>query len=370
MVRGVRRLAWIFGLGLLATLVVVGLAVAPVGMASVEHFTPAEGRADVSGGPSVGVRYTTQPLPFLTVPFNLSFAVSTVNATISPTNLSLWVVIYDVTNEIACDNMSLNSSVATGVSSYTFAVNETTLANSLANPVCNLLADKVGFIATANITNSVGSNQSAAEVSTSLLGLEPTVAGLLSPIATEMGTGNVTFVAFATGQYITGVTLNVANATSGTIVFHSVLLASANFSGLYNSVVWKATGNGNYQWSLALSLANGNTTYQNGTFTIASGSSSTTITTSTTISNYHNQTLIPGVSPAVGGTLLMVIGLLIGIIAALLVGRSMASSSRTQPAQQWSGEQPPKPNTCSVCGQSFGSAEELAAHSKAEHGVT
>jgi len=367
-----RWLTWILGLGLLS-FVAVGLIAAPVGAAAVEHFAPANSSATekatsiaATGPPSIELTYTTLPPPFTVVPFNLTISVSVINATISPTNMSLWATIYDVTNEFPCSVVSLNSSVATGVSTYTLDVNATNLAPAIANPGCNPYADKMGFIAGATITNSVTTNGSSTEVSTYLNGLQPTVVGLLSPLTAETGLGNVTFLAFASGQFISG--LSIAVSLNSTVVFHAVLLQSSNYSGQYTPVVWDAASAGAYKFSLALTTTYGNDTYYNGTLTITSPGS-TTITVTTQTSTWHNQTLIPGVSPAVGGTILMVIGLLVGIIAALLIGRSMANTSaKPAPAQQWSGEA--KANTCSVCGQSFGSAEELAAHQKSEHGMS
>jgi len=57
------------------------------------------------------------------------------------------------------------------------------------------------------------------------------------------------------------------------------------------------------------------------------------------------------------------------MIVAFLLGRAVTSRAPAQPAQAWSGTTAPAANTCSTCGRSFATPEELAAHAKSEHGM-
>jgi len=64
----------------------------------------------------------------------------------------------------------------------------------------------------------------------------------------------------------------------------------------------------------------------------------------------------------------------VGFLVMFAVGRWMMAPPSGGGPKQWAGsEKGPTPsaggNTCTFCGRSFGSPEELAAHAKSEHGV-
>ncbi|HXQ94334.1 MAG TPA: hypothetical protein VN864_04100, partial [Thermoplasmata archaeon] len=64
--------------------------------------------------------------------------------------------------------------------------------------------------------------------------------------------------------------------------------------------------------------------------------------------------------------LLLVVGLIIGMIVALALGRAMWGTPKTTPAQAWQS----KPtNECSVCHQTFATDAELKEHQKSAHGM-
>jgi hypothetical protein len=367
MSRGLRRPALIAGIVLMVALTIGSLAL-PLGNAHVSPAASLKTGSTHVAAPSpqaanVSVVYSTTLLRYTQLPVTAHFNVTVSGATISPTNLSVYVLVEDVSAKVFCSSWSLNSSVpGSGTTApFSYVINASNLAPALANAKCNLLADTAGFVAVANVT---ATNQSSAEITAFLLGLEPTTSGFLSPSGTTFGTGNITFVAYASGQFISGVTLDIV--TGGTIVFHQVLLASANYTNQFIPVVWTAAAAGTYTASLVLANNYGAPVYNNISLTITSPGS-TTITTR----SWNNSTLIPGISGPIAGTLLLVVGMIVGMIAALAVGRWMMAPKQAPAPQAWSGTQPgaKAPNTCPTCGASFPTAEELAAHSKSEHGM-
>lgn len=362
------RWALLVGVGLLTTMLAAGMLAAPVGGGLASHSAPLHTASSASVSPrpfavpGIVMTYKTTLRVFESLNFTLTYVATVTGATISPTNFSTWVEVYDVTVETPCANISLNSSVATGVTTYSVGINKTSLGTALANPSCDLLTDVTGFIAHGNITTTAGSNTSSAEISTRILGLEPTVGGFLSPAGTSFGVGSITFVAYASGQYIT--TAAVVVTLNKTIEFSSILIGSSTFRGLYNPVSWSAVAGGTYNTSLQLSTSYGNTTYYNATLTVSSASGTTLTQT-----NWNNNTLIPGISGPIAGTLLMVIGLIVGMVSAFAVARWTMAPKPSAP-QAWTGGPAPKAaNTCSTCGASFATAEELQAHAKSEHGM-
>ena len=320
---------------------------------------------------TASIHYTTfPPAVYSPIPFNLTYSIAVTGVPINVATVTMAVDVIDITQAVSCGWLSIPT--VNSVSSYTFGVNATNLAGAMANPGCNFAADVIGFTTFLNVTGTfppwLATNSSqTATVSAYLLGIVPTTAALLSPTSTTLGLGNVTFVVGVTGQFITGVTLKVLLGT--TVVLNSALLGSATYPGQYNPVTWSPAAAGSYTTSIVLSNSYGAPTYVNGTLTLVSSGVVQTTTT------WYNQTAFGGLSPQVAGTILLVVGLIVGMLVALLVAASVARS-KTPPAapQAWTGESKPGAtpggaNTCSVCGQSFATAEELQAHSKSEHGV-
>ncbi|MGC2204768.1 MAG: hypothetical protein WA719_02435 [Thermoplasmata archaeon] len=331
---------------------------------------------------TASIYYTSAPPSiYSSIPFSLSLNISLgktatsdpgFTVPVSTATTSLAVNVVDITAGAACGWFSVP--VVNGQSSYSFGVNQTTLSGSLNNTACNLAADTIGFTAYVNVTGTFApldstNSTAASTVSTNLLltGVpgEATNATLLSPGSTTLGLGNVTFVVSATGQFISSVKLQVLLGT--TIVLNSVLLAAPAWPGQYQPVTWSPAAAGAYTTSIQVVNAYGAPTYVNSSLTIVNTGVTKTTTT------YYNQTAFGGLSPQVAGTILLVVGLIIGMIVALLVAASVQRSKAPQAAPQaWSGDSKtttPGANTCSVCGQSFPSAEELQAHAKAEHGM-
>lgn len=350
-------------MGILVTVALVAMALPGTGTYA-GAATPLGTGMSPSAAPNVTVAYSTQ-LPTYT-PLNTSvyFNVTVNGAAITNTTLAVYVVVVDVTNAVSCGSINLNSTVTTTTSAteaFSFGINTTNLATSLANVNCDLYADTIGFVATGNVT---GTNQSSAEATTHILGLEPLATGLISPAGSSFGVGNITFLAYASGQYISGIVLEVVQGS--TVVFHSILIPSSSYAGQYDPVVWSALSAGTYTVSLGVSTFYSTVPiYQNSTINVTSPP-----LTTVTKSSWSNSTLIPGMSGPVAGTVLLVVGLIVGMISALVIGRWMMAPKGAAAPQAWSGTGAEKaPNTCPTCGASFGTAEELSSHAKSEHGM-
>jgi hypothetical protein len=385
------------GIVLIVVGVVLGLALAGVlalpGAAAPAKIAPAAARGvgtvgavpdPAPAGPDSGaVTVATTFSTYTTVPFTLLFSLTVVNATISPATTSIWLNVTDITvspatvcvsNNISGIVTAITPSPATfGTTStayYGLTVDSSYFANySTACP--SFLGDNGFLNITAVVldpTNGtvVTSNALASATSAFIL---TTPSSLLEVSLAAGTTSTYTLSATYSAQYSGRVALSIYNP-AGTAVIFSYNLAHNGTQVTYTN--WTETTAGTYPYTLTLY-----TTY--GGFN-SSGSISVLAATRTysNTTTWTNATLIPGLSAGASGTLLLVIGLIVGMIVALVVGRLVWGGSKAPgPAQPWSAEQQQAgktgtagTNTCSVCGQSFGTPEELAAHSKSEHGMS
>ena len=198
----------------------------------------------------------------------------------------------------------------------------------------------------------------------------------LPPSSPIVGLGTVKFWSNYSGQYISAATLTIYTAGGPHTPIFSSNIASKETTWLAGSAgifLVQVTVTTNY------TLFN---TFLN--FSVVPYLGAVTINTS----SYHNESLFGGLKPAVAGTILLLVGLIVGLIVALVLGRLIwGGQGPAAPPQAWqqaggaggaggkeggpSGPSgPAAANTCSVCGQSFATPEELAAHSKSEHGMS
>jgi hypothetical protein len=190
--------------------------------------------------------------------------------------------------------------------------------------------------------------------------------------------GNITITANYTAQFVTNAVVNVfAPATlsggAATLVFTASYLHNVSNDNAI-SHVWFAGTAASYFVSFVVTLDYENA-YVNGTIAVlpATPTGGGVIYQNSTV--YKNVTggTTPagffGLSPAASGTVFLLVGLIVGILAGLVAARLVMSSGPAKPAQPWTEKKEETSNTCSVCGKSFGSADELAAHSKSEHGM-
>jgi len=284
-----------------------------------------------------------------------------------------------------------NVPVVNGQTSYSIWIDDKNLSCPAMDPTCQSIKDPyyVTVYATVNLTGSV--YYSTTSQTSPVVGLLPsgipapgaltTPSGFasfafltipvsltpLSPLSSTIALGNVTFSATYTGQYVYIANLTVFSATNSHLaIFYASLLKTA--AGNPVSAVWTPASPGAYPISFALVTIYGLSIYKNSTLTVQTVGGGQVFSNSTV---WHNGTGVLGLSAAAGGTTLLLVGLIVGMIVAFLLGRAVTSRAPAQPAQAWSGTTPTTPasNTCSTCGRSFATPEELAAHAKSEHGM-
>lgn len=275
----------------------------------------------------------------------------------------------------------------TGTRTPAYAVNETLrasrepcTANSPPFPTCAVLTSAFmpfsGFYlyvlwATAKNINDpaqelrvAGANGHVA-IATSL----PS-ATILAPLGGSIqSVGNVTISAEYTGDFATSANVTVWSA-SGSLVDVAGIF-SPGLGSHAGSFVWVATTAGTY--TIVVSVV---TPYSG----VTTATEAITITPAATVqgpqtiwyntTDYVNSSVtktqgVFGLGPGVGAAILLVVGAVVGLVVAMVLGRMMWGSGGASPAQPWKA----KGNECSICHQSFDSAEQLAEHSKSAHGM-
>ncbi len=344
----------------------------------------------------------TSTLPTYTVlpegPVPVDFTLNVTSATITPQNVTLWADVEDELTGALCENLSLeslvtNNSNLSNLSSQflntSFNVSSSTMnATSLLLHCPGVLTDPVEFVVRAAIQGNVppinGTNITAnsnttfefdlttaawVEIdttpATSLVFSEPTENLLFSE---SRSTYTYNLSAAYTGQYVGRVALTVYSSTEvhGT---RSVLLSKSLLAvgGVEPVISWYEPTGGNYPYTLQLFTPYTNVT-TSGILAINNASYVYYNSTSNVVKG------LGGLSPAASDTVLLLVGLIIGFVVMFVVARWLLGPGAGGPApKQWSGPEGKAPsgasNTCSFCGRTFGSPEELAAHAKSEHGV-
>jgi hypothetical protein len=307
------------------------------------------------------VTYVPNVAGYVTLPLSVSGWFNSSGGDYSSANGALWATVANFTGVVLA-SYDLNSSFgvnATNASAFAFTVNATNLGCA---PTCaNIATTSFSIVTYGTITN--GTNVSTSKAIGTVFFVTVPLTLSLQVTATPVGTTssvNVTFSSQQTGQYITGVSVTVYSATNSSVpIFTATLVTPSGVSTPASLVV----SSGTYSASTTLVTTYGQTLVQNST--IAAYASSSTVYSNST--SWHNQTFFGGLSPAVAGTVLLIVGLIVGLIVAMVLGRMVWGSTKPAPAQPWTDAK--TANTCSVCGKSFATPEELAAHGKSEHGM-
>ncbi len=318
---------------------------------------------------------TFSVLPLGPVP--LSFNISVTNATISPQNVTLWANVTDATTGAICTQLNLSSLVQApnGTNAtYSFNLTMQNVGNLTLDAIaCPTIAQDNVEIVVGAWVNGTGapwngtyaahdSNATSTTPGTALVFALPTNSLNFATSATAY---TYSLSANYTGQYVGRVQLTIYSAAivrgNRSVVLSASLIRTG---GLPTVVSWYEPKGGNYPYMLQLF-----TPYANAT---TSGFLSLTNVTpvyynSTT---YHNQSFLGPLGPAGGGAVLLLVGFVVGAVVAFIAAR-MTGAPKATPPDPWKpkSEGAAAPNTCSLCGKSFDTPEELTAHSKSEHGV-
>ncbi len=382
------------GIGIVAAFMVLGFAggtlfqpagtttAQPIGLAGA---TTAPGNAPIhslqsnlNNTTTLWLNITSMPALYTTLPawvnWTVAVTVSNNTFTITPTDVSGTFTMYnELTQKLA---YSFPMPIQTGVSNYSLELNASSL--SCNTPDCSTalgtVAYEFNYAATANgtvahgypvsVASPAGGFDSAAFITTT-----PTFSLVWPTAATPAG--NITLSVAYSAQYITAVSLQVS--LNGKLVYQSSFFQST--PGISVAKNWYELTPGNYSYSIQ-GVTPYQTFYQNGTITVlpqsTAPSGGTVYQNATVYNNVTGGTSAAGyfgLSPPASGTVLLVVGLIVGIITGMVAGRMMMAPAPAKPAQPWSDTKTSSTNTCSVCGKSFGSAEELSAHAKSEHGM-
>jgi hypothetical protein len=298
------------------------------------------------------------------LPQNLELKIVITGSSIK-TNTSLWVTVTDNVTGAYCQTGSLNQTMKAGFTYYNLSLNAVSMGGVAFTNCPFIQSDQVIFDAVVttvnNTTGTPSSSMDSVLSPATALVYQPLNVGLLLP-ESAVGAGNVSIVAAYTDQYVDTVQINVTHG--GTSVF----TASMKWANPTTPAVgvWFVSSPGIYPYALTITTAYGTLTV-NGNFTVLSPGGGTVYQNSST---WKNASIFPGLTGAVSGTILLVVGLILGMIVALVVGRSLMRPASVAPAQQWQPGGATPANTCSVCGKSFGTPDELKEHAKTEHGMT
>jgi hypothetical protein len=331
---------------------------------------------------NIALSVSTIPNRYNPVPLEMNFTLGVqVNTTWWNSSLSsaTTTLSFSIQNAVtAVIQSTVNIPVVTGQTAYSVWIDDTNLSCPSIDPTCQSITDP--YFVTVTATVNLTASPYDATTATASSGLStpdgflsfafitvPVSLTPLSPLSSTVPLGNLTFSATYTGQYVFIANLTVFSSTqAGLPIFYSSMLKSTEGNPV--SALWLPASTGAYPISFALVTIYGLTIYKNSTLTVQSIGGGHVYTNTTT---WHNGTGVLGLSAAVGGTTLLLVGLIVGMIVAFLLGRAVTSRAPAAPAQAWSGTStaPAGANTCSTCGKAFDTPEELAAHAKSEHGM-
>jgi hypothetical protein len=326
------------------------------------------------------------PNRYNSVPLEVNFTVAVLqdgvfaNNTLDSATTVLNVQVQDAISSVI--QASWDVPVVTAQTSYSIWVSLQNLS-CMPDPTCQGIADPYYVFVTATVNLSGAPNYGTSAVAVGQLSTPsgfltfafitvPVTLTPLSPASATVPLGNVTFSSTYTGQYILASNVTVFSSTKATLtIFYANMLKTAGGNPV--SAVWAPASAGVYPVSFELTTIYGTTVYKNMSLTVASAGGGVVYFNSTT---WKNGTGILGLSAPVGGVILLLVGLIIGLIVAFLLGRAVWSRPPAEPAQPWSATTTTSSsttttgmNTCSACGKSFDTPEELAAHAKSEHGM-
>jgi hypothetical protein len=310
------------------------------------------------------------------VPLEVNYTLTVSNATISPANVTMTASVANGLTGYVQSKFSIP--VVTGVSSYSFWLSDKNLSCPPYDPTCSSISGAyvISVLIVVNGASSpiYGTVVTASNVVNTTDRLNfvsfitvPLTATLLAPLASVVSTGNVTFSVAYTGQFVLSANVTVYSATQTSLAIFSANMLKTP-SGNPVSAVWEPLTPGTYPFTVLVTTLYGASVTQHYNLTVRAAGG-TVYVNSTNWQNTTNSGLL-GLSGAAGGTLLLLVGLIVGLIVALLLGRAMYARPPAAPAQPWT--ETPKAaaaNTCSVCGKSFATPDELQAHAKSEHGM-
>jgi hypothetical protein len=328
--------------------------------------------------PTIAVALTNHFKLYMPIPINLTWTI-TASQAVSTTTTSMWLNVSDLGSS-ACPyigshptrvvkapclvvSISLDYLLVDGQNSYATTLTIANLTSGGYNG--GVLPYDTGYVIGLFVSmTNVGSTGIGGATQTVYMVTHPASASLVAPNPIAgVPLGNVTVGVTYTGDFVSGAVVNIyTTATPSALVFSSGVAVPgtgtrtgtagapwvAAVPGTYNAIITLSGpwGTANFTQPLTVFLGGGTPVYVNQT-------------------SYNNNSLIPGWGNGVTGMLLLLVGAIIGLIVAMVLGRMMWSETKPAPAQPWQG----KPNECSVCHQAFDNDSELKDHMRKAHGM-
>jgi len=316
--------------------------------------------------PTVTVLWSTTFTKLYTVaPFPVFFNITVAGTPINGKTTTVAITFRDLTHRVNTNTFDLP--VGAGQTAYTFNVTNSTVSGL---PVALGSQYQITATVTAvNLQEPVGLSASKSASIVNNLIFASVHGEFVAPVgAHALGPGNVTVVVSYGGDFINNAQVTIYKGTTTSGASAVLVFKSPTFSpGTVNRTVsaispWLATTAGTYTEVLSIGV-NYALTFINFTQTITISTVGGVVYFNTT----SPVSLIPGLSSAAGGTLLLVVGLAVGMAVALVLGRMMWGTPKAAPAQAWAPAA--GTNECSVCHQSFPTEEALKDHQKSAHGM-
>lgn len=347
---------------------------------------------------SVTVTITSPLTNYIQLPYDLTWSISVANGTWTPGTSWMVVQVRDVAPIcqgilglfIQCPgvvNIPLNSSIQSGVSTYNTTISTAALSAPQFHPSCpqlfgsgspcsyatTLPNDQYQIYVFATVNNTVANVTGAAEATGYLITTNPT-ASLVAPIAADdISTGNVSVAITYSGSYVQAASVAIyagATATGQPVYTQGMYAPGAGTQTVVAAAEWAVSTPGSYVAVINITTPYSFTDFST-TLHVVSAGGGIVYENSTQYSNTTGGSggKIWGLSTQVGGTVLLVVGLIIGMIVAFMLGMMMwgGAPKSTSPAQPWQSK---GTNECSVCHQSFATEQELKDHAKSAHGMS
>ncbi|HEV2167256.1 MAG TPA: hypothetical protein VGS23_09840, partial [Thermoplasmata archaeon] len=350
--------------------------------------------------PTVSVVLTNSFHLYMPTPLNLTWSISS-SSPVNTETTQMWLLVQDLGSS-ACPyiifnglgigvavqntpctvlNYSLNSLLVNGTDTYSFSLTDGALTSQnyhggilpFATEYTIGVFVSVSTSPYVNGTTSGSVGTGGANQNVYLQTYLPT-GTLVSPNPNAgISTGNTSVVVSYSGDFVSGAEINIYAASTQQLVYSAGVAVAGPGSHIGTAAAaWRPTVPGAYTAVLNLSGPYG---YSLTSFALQVVPAGTTVYVNS--SSYHNDSLLKGYSASETATLLLVVGLIIGMVVALLLGKMVWGGSASKPPTPWAskpgeggtnGKSAMKPNECPTCHQQFGSAAELADHQKKAHG--
>ena len=334
--------------------------------------------------PTVAVAFTTVFAVSTYMPLNLSLAWTiTASQPVNVTTTTMWLNVSDEGSS-ACPyilyptyppyssiveppclvvSIPLDSLLVNGMDAYSTTLTLATLTSAGYNGGVLPYDTEYLLQVFVAMTNSGSRTVAGAQEGVHLLTHAPAAALVAPTPRAGVPAGNVTVAVSYTGDFVSGASVEIFTASPPvTLVFSSLVAVPGSGPRIgVAGVPWEAAVPGNYEVVINLTGAWGYQTFTTALTVFSSGGGTVYVNQST----YQNNSLIPGWSNGVTGSVLLLVGAIIGLLVALVLARMMWSESRPAPARAWKGQ----PNECRVCHQRFDNAAALSAHMDKAHGL-